>query len=94
MTGTGCKIYSNLMVRIPQILHCHRSSIFLDTFKKIPYLVLLFALLPLKMNSYSGKLGNDDENLAINDYESHKLTGDPFSQFLEIFHLKISLRHV
>ena len=53
------------MVKIPQILHCRRSSVFIDAFKNIPYLVLLFILLPLKMNSYSGKLGNDDENLAI-----------------------------
>ena len=29
-----------------------------------------------------------------NDYESQRLFGDPFPQFLEIFHLNISLRHV
>ena len=60
-TATRCEIYSQLMVKIPQILHCRRSSVFLEAFKNIPYLVHLFVLLPLKINSKSGKLGNDDD---------------------------------
>ena len=78
-TGTGCEIYLQLMVKITQTLHCHCSSVLLDAFNKIPYLVLFLVLLPL--NSELGKLGNDDENLAM-------IMNHPFPQFLDIFHLK------
>ena len=60
-TRTGCKIYSRLMINIQQILDCRRSSVFLEAFKNIPYLVNLFVFLPLKINSKSEKFGNDDD---------------------------------
>ena len=36
-TATRCEIYSQLMVKILQVLHCRRSSVFLEAFKNIPY---------------------------------------------------------
>ena len=87
-TEAGCEIYSQLMIKIQQILHCRRSSVFLEAFKNIPYLVNLFLVLPLKINSKSEKIWKRWW------YKSQRLIGDPFNQFLGIFHLKISLRHV
>ena len=67
-TGIGYKIYSHLMVQITQILHLpHHSSVFLDVFKKVPDLDLLFVLLTFEHEFIVRKikLGNDDEHLAI-----------------------------
>ena len=60
-TGTGCEIYSQLMIKVQQILHCCHSSVFLDAFKNIRHLVNLFVFLPLKINSKSEKFGNNDD---------------------------------
>ena len=49
------------MINIQQILDGRRSSVFLEAFKNIPYLVNLFVFLPLKINSKSEKFGNNDD---------------------------------
>ena len=94
-TGTGCEIYLQLMVKISQIPHSRRSSVFFDAFKKIPYLFfcLYFCLFAFE-NEFIVRKVRKRWWKPSNDYESQGLIGDPFSQFLEIFYLKISLRSV